>query len=54
MKINVTLSTLPNLTKFSINKLDMQQAQGACKLAEKLNENSGFTDSPTILIKVEH
>jgi len=54
MKINITLSTLPNLTKFSINKLDMQQVQEASKLAEKLNENSRFTNSPTILIKVEH
>jgi len=54
MKINITLSTLPNPTKFSIPKLDIQQVQGECKLAEKLNENSGFTNSPTILIKVEY
>lgn len=53
MKAHVTMSKYPVVTKFTIPKLDIQQAQGICKLAEKINETQGVSTSPTILVKLE-
>jgi len=36
MKAYVTLTKYPVINKFIISKIDIQQAQGICKLAEKL------------------
>lgn len=53
MIAHVTLSKYPTVTKFTIKKIDLQQAQGICKLAEKINETQGESNSPTVIIKLE-
>ncbi len=53
MKAHVILSKYPKVTKFTISKIDIQQAQGICKLAEKINETQGESQSPTVIVKLE-
>lgn len=52
MKLHVTVNKYPDTVKFTVDKLDLQQVQGALKLAEKFNENQKSV-FPTISAKVE-